>query len=155
MKKRLTEYSRSLLVAAGWGTCVGGVALWAVFQGVLLPATASLAAPEGLVSVEEIVAIFYIVLVGVSIMSGLIIANFARSLGVGVVSYFLGAFIVFEVLSAPGLSTSTLNNLKLFITRNELTNAAIDVTFRIMFPFPVFAMLVGAILGTALGEHYF
>ena len=154
LKKRFTEYARSLLVALGWGTSVGGITLWAVFQGILLPSIRSLPSPEGVLSVNEVVAIFYLGTFGVSVLAGMILADFAKDLGGLVVSYFLAAFIVFEALSAPGLSSSTLNGLML-ITRNGLTLAAVDLTFRVLFLFPVFALLLGVILGTFLAEHYF
>jgi hypothetical protein len=154
LKKRLTMQALSLLVALGWGTCVGAITLWAVFQGILLPSIRALPSPEGVLSVNEVVAIYYLGIIGVSTLAGMILSDFARSLGGIIVSYLLGAFIVFESLSAPGLSESTLDALVL-ITRNSLTLVAIDQTFRIMFPFPLFAILLGGILGTALGEHYF
>jgi hypothetical protein len=154
LKKRLAMQALSLLVALGWGTCVGAITLWAVFQGILLPSLRALPSPEGVLSVNEVVAIYYLGVIGVSTLAGMILSDFARSLGGIIVSYLLGAFIVFESLSAPGLSESTLDALVL-ITRNSLTLVAIDQTFRIMFPFPLFAILLGGILGTALGEHYF
>ena len=133
---------------------MAGIALWAVFQGILLPSISAIPASEGAISVNEIVAVFYIGIIGVSILAGMVLADFAKSLGGVIIAYLLESAIVFEALSAPGLSNSTLNDIML-ITRNGLTLAAIDLTFRVMFPFPIFALLIGTIFGTALAEHYY
>lgn len=154
LKKTLFQYARTLLVALGWGTSFGGITLWAVFQGALLPSIRTVPSPEGVFSVSVVVDIFYLGVFGVSVLAGVILEDFARLLGAFIIANLLGLFIVFEALSAPGLSTSTLNSLML-ITRNGLTLTAIDLAFRIVvLHFTFFVLLLGSILGTFLAEHY-
>jgi hypothetical protein len=98
--------------------------------------------------------IYYSAVFGISVLSGLIIADVGRTIGGFIISLFLGAWIIFETLSAPGQTATTLDNL-MIITRELLTRAAIDLTFRALFPITIFVLLLGAIAGAALGEHYF
>lgn len=89
-----------------------------------------------------------------SVLSGMLIADLGKMIGGIAGSYLLGGTIVFLVLSAPNLSQSMLRDLNLFLTREALTTAAIDLTFRVLFPLPIFTLLVGGIIGTALEERY-
>ena len=103
---------------------------------------------------STITAIYYLGLLGVSLVAGILIADFSKVVGGIAGAYFLGGFIVFEVLSAPNLTDAALNNLNLLITRDALTMIAVDLTFRALFPFPPAAIFIGGILGTALEERY-
>jgi hypothetical protein len=100
------------------------------------------------------IALYYSAVLGVSILSGSLIADLGRTIGGIAGSYMLGGLIVFEVLSDPGLSESALRGLNLFLTREGLTTVAIDLTFRVLFPFPIPVLFFGGILGVALEERY-
>jgi hypothetical protein len=100
------------------------------------------------------VALYYVAVVGLSVLSGMLIADLGRTIGGIAGSYALGGLTVFVVLSAPNLSDYVLSGLKLYLTREGLTSISIDLTFRVMFPFPIFALLLGGVLGVALEEHY-
>ena len=89
-----------------------------------------------------------------SVLSGMLIADLGKMIGAIAGSYLLGGLIIFLVLSAPNLSASMIKDLNLFLTREALTTFAIDLTFRVLFPIPIFVLLLGGVLGTALEEHY-
>ncbi len=146
-----TSYGRSVLIALGWGTSFGALTLWAMFQGLLLPVFHGSPPPDGPLSESTRLAIYYLAVLGVSAIAGMVFEDFGRALGSFALSYLLGGAIVFLTLSAPG---STINNLQI-VTADSLNLIAIDLTFRALFPVPLFALLFGAILGTALGERYF
>jgi hypothetical protein len=99
-------------------------------------------------------ALYYLAILGLSVLSGMTIADLGKTIGGFVGSYGLGGLIIFEVLSAPNLSDYALRQLNLFLTREALTTAAIDLTFRVLFPLPLFALLFGGIVGAALEERY-
>ncbi len=153
MKKIVTPYARSASIALGWGTCFGAVTLWAVFQGLLLPTMILLHGqlpPDGPLSESARLAIYYLALFGTSVIASVLLADFAKALGGLIVSYLTGCTIVFWILSSPG---STVNGLRI-ITADSLTLISADLTFRVMFPLPLFALLLGTVAGAALEERY-
>jgi len=100
------------------------------------------------------VTLYYSAVLGLSILSGILIADLGMTIGGFVGSYGLGGLIIFTVLLAPNMSESMLRDLNLFLTREGLNTASIDLTFRVLFPFPIFVLLLGGILGVALEERY-
>lgn len=151
---RFAPYRRPFLVTLGWGISFGAITLWAIFQGLLLPTFKGAPPPNGPLTETQRLTLYYSAVVGLSILSGIIIANLGRTIGSFIGSYGLGSLIIFVVLSDPGLSASELKSLNLLLTREALTTVAIDLTFRVVFPFLPFALLFGGILGTALEELY-
>jgi len=141
-------------VTLGWGTSFGAVTLWAIFQGLLLPTFAGQPPPDVQKTLTLRLALYYVAILGLSVVSGMTIADLGKTIGGFVGSYGLGGLIIFEVLSAPNLSAYALRQLNLFLTREALTTAAIDLTFRVLFPLPLFALLLGGIVGAALEERY-
>lgn len=153
LKKKIAPYARSTLIALGWGTSFGAINLWAVFQGLLLPTMTLLHGqlpPDGPLSESQRIAIYYLALFGISAIAAMVLADFGRALGGLIVSYLTGGAIVFATLSAP---VSAIDNLRI-ITRDGLNLIAIDLTFRVVFPLPLFALLLGTITGVALEERY-
>lgn len=153
LKKIVAPYVRALVIALGWGTSIGALTLWAVFQGLLLPTMTPLHGqlpPDGPLSESERIAIYYLALFGISTIAAMLLADFAKALGGLIVSYMTGCAIVFATLSSPG---QTLNNLRI-ITADSLNLISADLTFRVMFPIPLFALLLGTVSGAALEERY-
>ena len=151
LKKTAASYLGSVLIALGWGTSFGAATLWAIFQGLLLPMFHGSPPPDGPLSDTTRIVFYYLAVLGVSTLAGIVFQDFGRALVSFAVSYLLGGAIVFLVLSAPG---STINNLRI-ITPDSLNLIAIDLTFRALFPLPLFVLLFGVILGTAFSERYF
>ncbi len=154
MKERLAPYWHPLLVTLGWGTSFGAVTLWAVFQGLLLPNFA-VGPPPDVEKTETIrLTLYYSAVLGLSVLSGMLMADLGMMIGGVAGSYVLGGVIIFLVLSAPNLSESMLRDLNLYLTRDALTTLSIDLTFRILFPLPIFVLFLGGFLGVALEERY-
>jgi len=154
LKERLAPYWRTLLVTLGWGTSFGAITLWAIFQGLLLPNFTTGPPPEVQQTETMRLALYYSTVLGLSVLSGVLIADLGKTIGGFAGSYLLGGIIVFLVLSAPNLSDATLSGLRLYLTRQGLDKISLDLTFRVLFPLPIFVLLLGGILGGALEEHY-
>jgi len=154
LKERLEPYWHPLLVTLGWGTSFGAITLWAIFQGLLLPNFTTGPPPEVQRTETLRLVLYYSAVLGLSVLSGMLIADLGKTIGGMAGCYLLGGLIVFLVLSAPNMSDSTLNNLRLYLTRQGLEKISLDLTFRVLFPLPIFVLLLGGILGGALEEHY-
>ncbi len=142
---RVSSAVRPVLVTLGWGTCLSGVTLWAIFQGLLLPRELG----GLLLSVREAdlvsLVLYYLAIFGVSVLSAAIIRDPGKALGSFLAAYVLGTVITYLVLVSPALI-----GLEDF---NILANSSVNFTFRAFFPFVLILTLVATIVGIALDEY--
>lgn len=148
LRLNLTPYVRTVLVILGWGTSLGAVTLWIIFQGLLLPFTPLVGSvPVGAQNEAASLAFYYTALFLISVVSPMGIRDVARSIGGFIFAYILGGVITYEVISLPAAQdTSGAGQL--------LVAGAVRWTFSAMFPIPLFLIFLGTILGAGLTEHF-
>ncbi len=154
--RRETLWSRSLrplllgnvkpfLVMLGWGTTIAAATMWAIFQGLLLPKQ-TISAPSIWLTGTLLLGVYYIMFFGISFLSGLCIGDMGKSIVSFIGAYVIGATVIYEVLSLPGLVSSDI------AFRESLAMLSVNWTFIALFPFPLFLGLFGGIVGSALQE---
>jgi len=148
LKRFRTKLGRNLrpfLVTLGWGTSFAAATLWAIFQGLLLPKSTIL--PPSIWQTEPfLLALYYAMIFGISFLSGLCIGDLDKTILGFLASYLIGATVIYEVLSFPGLNTLDIG------FRETLAKFSVDWTFNALFPFPLFIGLFGGIVGAAMQE---
>lgn len=141
---------KTFLVALGWGTTIAGVTLWAIFQGLLLPKSDIVFSPVPPPSVwyteSYLVALYYVMLFAASFLAGLYVGDIGRAIIAFFGSYLIGAIILYEELSFPGLISTDIG------FRESLAKLSISWTFVVLFPFPLALGLIGGIVGAAFQE---
>lgn len=149
LKSVLARILRPLLVTLGWSTCLCGITIWAIFQGLLLPRVQGGLLPEVAQGEPLRQAAYYLAW----IVLGVLAAITLRDLGVAILSYLvsygLGAALTYYVLALPGLIASDP------AFREILVQASVNWTFQAFFPLPIFLGFIGTIAGTAIDEMLF
>ncbi len=139
---------RPALIILGWGTSTASAVLAAIFQGLLLPQFAGGGdlLPEVLNRGPWALILFYLGILGISILASLTLADFGKGLLAFFASYALAATLTFLVLSLPAYVGA-------FQFPDVLVFAAVNFTFGAFFPILLFVGFAGTILGTALSER--
>lgn len=146
----LARMLKTFLVALGWGMTLAAITLWAVFQGLLLPKSdivfAPISPPSLWYTESYLVALYYAMLFAASILAGLYVGDMGRAIIAFFGSYLIGAIIIYEVLSFPGLLSTDIG------FRESLAKFSVNWTFVVLFPFPLAVGLIGGIIGAGLQE---
>jgi hypothetical protein len=138
----------ALLVILGGGTSTATVVLGAIFQGLLLPQNQGGGdlLPEVINRGPWGLIIFYLAILGISVLTSVVVGDLERSILVFFASYAFAALLTFFVLALPGfVGAFQIPNFTLFLASN--------FTFEAFFPILLFLQLLGTLLGAALGER--
>ncbi len=146
LQHQLGSYVRPFLVCLGWGTNMAAITLWMIFQGFLLPFIPLVGVrPVGYQSEIWWLALYYSILVLISILPPMVIRDVGKSIIGFMLAYVIGGVIIYEVISLPSVNPGF---------RQLLISGAVSWTFTAIFPIPLFAGLLATIVGAGLGEHF-
>jgi len=137
---------RPLLIVIGWGTSIAATVLAGIFQGVLLPAgRGGLLVEVGTTAWEA--PLFDLGVFGISVLAGVIIADFGVAVGSFFSSYALAAIQTYTILVLPGYTGG-------LPVPDALVAAAVVFTFTALFPVILMVGFAGTLLGSALSERF-
>lgn len=138
-----------MLVVLGWAAALDAFTLWTMFQGLLLPQNVNGGGlqPEVLAGNPTVLGIFYLGILGSSVLASLVLADLGSAILSFFASYSLAAILTFVTLILPDV-TGIYND-----PSQLLTGAAVGFTFTAYFPFPLLIELVGTLLGVGLAER--
>src|SRR5712691_283827 len=141
---RIIHRARPGLVILAWGVSISSFALAAILQGLLVPsryygAYTGAPVPLGII-------LFYIGIIGVSILASIVLDDAATAVLGLFASYVLAIMLTYLALSLPTLEGA--------YPPAALTQAAIVFTFTALFPFPILALILGTLVGVALSERF-
>lgn len=138
---------KPLAIVVAWATTLAGFTLGGIFQGQLLPPQ-----PPGNLYPEVsnngplASIIFYTGILAICIIAPLLINDAGRAIMSFFASYLLGSVITYLALVLPAYTGA-------FPYPGLLSGTAIDFTFTTSFPIPLFAELVGTLVGIWLSER--
>lgn len=138
---------KPVAIVVGWATTLAGFTLGGIFQGHLLPPQppgnlfpeVSNTGPLGPI-------IFYSGIFAICVIAPLIINDAGRAIVSFFASFLLGSVITYFALVLPAYTGA-------FPLPGLLSGTAIDFTFSTSFPIPLFAELVGTLVGIWLSER--
>lgn len=139
---------KPVFATLGLGTCLAGLSIWAIFQGLLLPESVVCCGPPPITRDTETLrmGLYYLMLLGACLLSGLYVGDLGHTLAAFLASYLMSAVIIYQVLVFPGLTSSDT------AFRESLAQSSVNWTFHALFPFPLFLGLFATIVGAWLQE---
>jgi hypothetical protein len=141
---RVGRIAEPVLVVLAWSVSLAALTLGQIFQGNLIAQHYYGGASNELVSASTI---FYLEVLGLSTLAGLVIQEPQRVVLSFIGSYVIGSLITCLVLMLPGFVNSTA------IPQLVFEMAIVD-TFTALFPIPLLVGFAGIFLGLVISERF-
>lgn len=140
IRQKLAKAVTPVLVIAGWGVILGSLALTAVVQGLVIPHNPQFSVESVLLEI----ILYYAGIFAASVIAGLLLQKIGLALLGFIFSYGIGIVVCDIGLILPGLLG--------YVPEAPAEGLAFVFVFTAFFPIPLFAGLLGALVGGAARE---